>query len=302
MVVKRTSLVEVPSLKGKTLTDAQKALRDSNLAVGQITREPNSSVAPDAILSEFPGAGKQVDPGTAIDLVVAQAAAVASAAPPASARSAAPAAPQPPKGSGPVQRTVPDLTGSSLPDALAKLQGASLVVGKISRQPNSSVAPDTVLSEFPTANSKVASATAIDLVVAQAQTKVASGTIVSKSVPNFAGTWELVTITMNGMPEVVNPKSKHLVITQNGTTVNLSGRELQITPAGTFGYQLFFAHDDKYGHEVATAAQADLVDTVTYRLEAGRLVGETVSDYRHPYSNHPPGRDLRITSHSRIAP
>jgi hypothetical protein len=82
----------------------------------------------------------------------------------------------------------------------------------------------------------------------------------------------------------------------------MGNRQLQIDPSGTIGYQSFAAHDDKYGHEVATAGQADLVDTFTWRVEGSTLVFETIFDYRHPYSNHQPGKDVRVMSYRRIAP
>jgi hypothetical protein len=148
--------------------------------------------------------------------------------------------------------------------------------------------------------------TAIDLVVAQMQPVSIAGPLpqpkVPRSLPNFAGTWELFAITQNGVTQKVSPQSKPLVVTQNGATVGIFGRDLQINPSGSIGYQSFAAHDDKSGHDVATAAQADLVDTFTCRVEGSTLMYETIFDYRHQYYNHPPGRDVRVMSYRRIAP
>jgi len=220
IVVKRTLSVEVPSLKGKSLADAQKTLHDLHLAVGQVTQEPDSRVAQNTVLSEFPGAGKQVDPGTAIDLVVAQA-----------------------------QATPPQ--GPSQPG-----KGAD-VGSTVSPQPK-----------------------------------------VPKSLPNFAGTWELFAITSNGVQQKASPLPKPLVITQNGATVSMDNRVYQISPSGTVGYQLFFAAK----RQVATADQADEVNTVTFRVEGSTLVLETTYDFRNQNNNHPPNREPRILNYRRIAP
>jgi beta-lactam-binding protein with PASTA domain len=289
VLAQRISQVEVPALTGRSLVDAATTLRDSHLAVGKISWQPNSSVAQDTVLAESPAAGKKVDPGTAIELVAAQQAPAQSPAPPA-------------------QVEVPPLRGRSLVDAATMLRDLHLAVGKIGRQPNSSVAQDTVLSEFPAAGTKVSPETAIDLEVAQMQAPIQGPALPPKGlgekvkVPNFAGTWELFAITENGVSQAVNAKSKPLVVTQNGTMVHIFGRELQITPAGTVGYQTFAAHDDKSGHEVATAAEADLVDTLTCRIDGSNLVYETVFEYRHQYFNHPPGREVRVMTYRRVGP
>lgn len=72
VLVKRQGSVEVPPLTGKSLGAAQIALQDLQLAVGNVSREPRSGVAQNTVLDEFPKPGKKVEPGTAIDLVVAQ--------------------------------------------------------------------------------------------------------------------------------------------------------------------------------------------------------------------------------------
>jgi beta-lactam-binding protein with PASTA domain len=284
LVVAKRALVEIPRLRGKSLTDAQKALQDLQLTVGTITREPNSNVAPDAVLSEFPGGGRRVAIGTTIDLVVAQAQVVP---PPV----ATPGAPAPA-----TLADIPALTGKPLSDAVKLLRDSHLAVGKISRQPNPSVAQDTVLSEFPTAGRKVDPGTAVDLVVAQMQAPAPP----PKALPNFAGVWQPFAMTLNGVAQPV--PSKSLVITQNGATVTLGNRQLQIDPSGIIGYQTFAAHDNKSGHEVATAAEADLVDTLRWRIEGSTLVYEAIFDYKHEYSNHPPGKDVRVMSYRRGAP
>jgi hypothetical protein len=69
---------------------------------------------------------------------------------------------------------VPHLTGKSLDGAQMVLEDLHLAVGNVSREPISGVAQDTVLYEFPKSGKKVDRGTAIDLVVAQAQSQPAS--------------------------------------------------------------------------------------------------------------------------------
>ncbi len=119
-----------------------------------------------------------------------------------------------------------------------------------------------------------------------------------KSLPNFAGTWELFAITSNGVQQKASPLPKPLVVTQNGATVSMDNRVYQISPSGTVGYQLFFAAK----RQVVMADQADEVDTVTFRVEGSTLVLETTYDFRNQNNNHPPNREPRILNYRRIAP
>ncbi len=74
----------------------------------------------------------------------------------------------------PRQPTVPDLSGSTLPDAVSKLEAASLVVGSMSYQQDAQNAPNTVLSQSPPPNTRVQRRTAIDLVLARPTASVAA--------------------------------------------------------------------------------------------------------------------------------
>jgi len=102
----------------------------------------------------------------------------------------------------------------------------------------------------------------------------------------------------NGKANPVN--STPLVITQNGSMVRIGNRDLQISNAGTVGYQTYAAHDNAHGHEVPSAAEADLIDTLTWRLEGSVLIFETTFEYKHTYNSHLPGTDLRVITYRRI--
>ena len=93
--------------------------------------------------------------------------------------------------------------------------------------------------------------------------------------------------------------TRPLVIAQNGGEVTIGDRTLSIRGDGAVFYQTFAAGPSP-GHRVETASEADLVDTFTWRLDGQILVSETDFDYRRPYGNHGPGRDLRIMKYRRV--
>jgi len=289
----RPKQTTVPDLTGSTLSDATAKLEGATLVVGRTMYNPSTEKKPDTVLSQSPSPNTRVGRRTAVDLVIAQSSASVNVA---------------------AKVVVPGLKGISLNEAESAILGAHLVVGNISREPRSDVARNIVLDEFPVPGKSVDTGTAIDLVVSEALAKPAASLSqaapvpdhppqqpkVPPALPNFAGTWSLYENTMNGVTQAI-PASKPILVTQNGTIVRIGGRDLQITSIGTVSYQTFSAHDDKYGHAVATADQADLVDTLTWKIEGSVLVFETVFDYRRQYYNDPPGKKVRIMKYRRAA-
>jgi hypothetical protein len=72
----------------------------------------------------------------------------------------------------PRQATVPDLTGSTLSDATTKLETATLVVGRKTYQDDAEKPADTILSQSPSANTRVKRGTAVDIVLVKRQALV----------------------------------------------------------------------------------------------------------------------------------
>src|SRR5262249_13190203 len=121
----------------------------------------------------------------------------------------------------------------------------------------------------------------------------------SEAFPNFAGTWEPIEITVNGKPQ--SALGRPLTITQMGALVYVDRKELKINRSGAVTYQTFWASDDKVGHVVGTEDQADLVYTVTVRVEGSTLIYDTILQYKAQFGKHPPGTDHRIMKCRRIA-
>lgn len=93
--------VEVPRLVGKTEEEARDALEEVDLELGEVTPEGSDEVEAGEVISQFPNAGQEVEPGTAIDLVVS---------------------------SGPDAVLVPSVIGQTEESATDEIEAAGLVV------------------------------------------------------------------------------------------------------------------------------------------------------------------------------
>ncbi len=62
--------IAVPSLIGKTLTEAEKILQASGLKVGIVTSQPSFELLPNTIVDQFPRPGENAKVGTEVDLFV----------------------------------------------------------------------------------------------------------------------------------------------------------------------------------------------------------------------------------------
>src|SRR5439155_2784008 len=81
--------------------------------------------------------------------------------------------------SGPAQVAVPNVVGQTQAAATSAITGAGLTVGTVTMQSSTTVASGTVISESPTAGTRVASGSAVSLVVSSGPAQVA--------VPNVVG-------------------------------------------------------------------------------------------------------------------
>jgi serine/threonine-protein kinase len=65
--------ITVPSLIGKTLTEAEKILQGAGLKVGIVTSQPSFELLPNTIVDQFPRPGEHAKVGTEVDLFVVKA-------------------------------------------------------------------------------------------------------------------------------------------------------------------------------------------------------------------------------------
>jgi beta-lactam-binding protein with PASTA domain/serine/threonine protein kinase len=118
--------VGVPKLAGKSLDEARQLLAGAKLDVGSTKQKYSTKVEKDHVISSSPGPGKDVKPGTAVDLVVS-------------------------RGPEPVQ--LDNVVGQNIEQAKATLEGKGLTVDEVGQDPvEGGPAPGTVVSQEPLYN------------------------------------------------------------------------------------------------------------------------------------------------------
>jgi len=140
--------VTVPNVVGQTQAAAETAITAADLTVGAVTEEYSETVPAGRVISQDPGAGTNVCPPAAVDLVVS---------------------------SGPV--SVPNVVGMTLEAAEAAITSSGLIVGTVTQECSVTVPAGQVISQDPGAGTEVCPPAPVDLVVS-------SGPV---SVPNVVG-------------------------------------------------------------------------------------------------------------------
>jgi serine/threonine-protein kinase len=119
----------MPNIKGMTTREARLNLMRLGLALGDIAKERNDSIAEDRVIAQSVQAGKTVKTGTAISVLISE---------------------------GPESVKLPDLFGVSLEAARSLLNDYGLTVGAITPIPTGAFEPNTVIGSVPPADSMVA--------------------------------------------------------------------------------------------------------------------------------------------------
>ena len=132
-------IVHVPVLKGKSITDAKFALERIGLKLGHIDRV-SSNQPEDMIFDQQFAAGTPLKQGEFVGITVSAG-----------------------RGGGII--IVPDLIGKSLTDAKSILEDSSLVVGKINYQASTTLLPNTVLDQYPSAGNMLNPGQVVDLFI-----------------------------------------------------------------------------------------------------------------------------------------
>ncbi|MCR4403275.1 MAG: Stk1 family PASTA domain-containing Ser/Thr kinase [Firmicutes bacterium] len=133
-------MVEVPDLKGMDLRQALLELERLELKAGSQSEEYSSEIERGRVLSQSPDAGRRVEKGVPVDIVLS-------------------AGPQP------NVVVVPELVGTTVSEAESMLASAGLVRGDVVEQPREGEDPGIVLSQVPAAGQEVERGTPVNLVV-----------------------------------------------------------------------------------------------------------------------------------------
>lgn len=135
-------MVNVPSLRGRSLRDATFALERFGLVLGNARYEVSEEYPQGTIIDQDTPENTVVPAGRIINVVVSQ-------------------------GKSADQVPVPDVVKKSFSQAERIIIQAGLRIGNITYQINTELLPNTVIDQFPKAGELVPSSRAIDLVVAQ---------------------------------------------------------------------------------------------------------------------------------------
>jgi len=134
-----TPMVVVPDVTGLSLADATEALAAVELTVGQV-EERFAEEDSGTVIAQAPEQGREVDPGSSVDLVVSK---------------------------GEELFTVPDLAGMPESDAIRALRDAGFELDTIDREYNSQIAEGLVISTSPAAGGMFPSGTPVTLIVSR---------------------------------------------------------------------------------------------------------------------------------------
>jgi serine/threonine-protein kinase len=147
-------LTSVPDVVGDNEADATAALRREEFAV-DVQQEASTDVDEGIVIRQSPAAGAQAEVGSSVTIVVS---------------------------SGPESVSVPDVQQQDFESAEGEINGAGLVVGNVSREPNENFPEGTVIRQSPGPGASVAEGSAVDLVLAAALDTVPVPPIVGNTV------------------------------------------------------------------------------------------------------------------------
>jgi len=140
---KGTGSATVPSVKGKSESDASKAITDAGLKT-KVMKQYSDSVAKGKVIDQFPASGAKAAAGSEVLIAVSL-------------------------GKEPAGTVaVPDVMGLSEADAVAAIEDAGLVA-QVQRLPSESVAADSVGYQFPAAGAQVAAGSEVLVAVSTGQ-------------------------------------------------------------------------------------------------------------------------------------
>jgi serine/threonine-protein kinase len=146
--------VKVPDLKGLALFKAREVLKGDGLAAGMVTREFSEDVLKGFVIGTDPAAGTERHSGSAIAIVVSKGA--------------------------PVE--LPDVTGSSVEDATAQLEGAGLKVKIAAERVNSEFDKGQVAQQTPRAGREAATGDTVTLTLSKGPEMIEVPDVVGDSV------------------------------------------------------------------------------------------------------------------------
>ena len=156
-IVRNTGGVSVPSIVGKTTTEAQQVLTDAGLKMKVAKTVIDPERPKDVVISQDPGPGTRIDKGETVEVVISK---------------------------GPNLGAVPNVVGQSRTDAEAALTAAGFELGSVTEAYSTSVEKGTVSSQDPQAGTKASKGSPVSIVISRGPETV--------TVPNVVGSSQAV--------------------------------------------------------------------------------------------------------------
>lgn len=146
--------VTVPVTAGSTLAQAETAIIDAGLAVGNVAGEASTTVPVGQVIRTTPGVGNSVARGANVSIVVS---------------------------TGPANVSVPDVTNLAEDAAANDIMAATLVIGTVTGESSDVVPFGRVISQQPIGGTMVSASTAVDIVVSTGPANVTVPDVASLS-------------------------------------------------------------------------------------------------------------------------
>jgi beta-lactam-binding protein with PASTA domain len=134
----KESLASVPNIIGKTVDEAENSLKQNNLQLGKTQEEESIKVKAGRIIKQKPSAGKDVEKGSKIEVVIAKQ----------------------------TMAKTPDLTGMEVEKAIDILGKNRMALGDIKTE-YSDASPGKIIGQNPSAGLEVSPSTTVNIVVAK---------------------------------------------------------------------------------------------------------------------------------------
>jgi len=134
-------MVDVPTLRGRSLRDATFALEGAGLILGAVTYQPSSQIFMNTVISQSIEPGEKIKTGSSIGVIVSQ-------------------------GKPGEKRSVPNIVMKSRTEAEKMLLQSGFTLGMVTEQPNVDLLPNTVMDQYPKAGFMAPFGQQIDIFVA----------------------------------------------------------------------------------------------------------------------------------------
>jgi beta-lactam-binding protein with PASTA domain len=143
-------MMTVPNVVGLTQAAATAAITGGKLMVGTVTQQISNTMVAGNVISQDPGNGSLLAPGSPVNLVIS---------------------------SGPQIATVPNVQGLTQDAATAAITEAKLMIGTVTQKISNAVTTGNVITQDPSSGSSVAEGSPVNLVISSGPQMVAVPTV-----------------------------------------------------------------------------------------------------------------------------